>query len=341
LTVAATIPQHGGDGPTDVADVAIAWLVLTRSDAATAAHWKALTDWLDASPAHLAAFEAVESLSVEIDESAAEIRAALAGPSAEILTFPAAAPRPRIRRAIRRRLHPVPALAAALAALALAVGFGGWRLALGTAVLYQTAHGETRTITLADGTHVRLDAASTLNVRLGWFARRARLGEGEASFDVAHDPARPFDVAAGDQRVRVVGTEFNVSDYAGVVDVAVRRGVVEVYQAGGGRTPVATLTKGWSLEHTMGQPTSIRRPVKPDDAFAWADGRLICQGEPLARIAAYLDHRYAIPVHVAPAVADRRFSGVLELGEERDVVRRLAAYLALNVKTSSAEIDLD
>ena len=58
------------------------------------------------------------------------------------------------------------------------------------------------------------------------------MADGEAAFDVAHDPTRAFLIAVGDRQVRVVGTEFNLRRREGLTALTVRRGVVEVRPAG-------------------------------------------------------------------------------------------------------------
>jgi len=324
-----------------VREAATAWLVRVQSDAATADDWNALTLWLEASPAHAEAFAIVEALSDEIDEAADVILAALEPRSAEILPF-----RQRERRqAVRPRRAPAPAwrrgaIAAAFVGVAAAAGFGAWQASEGPLQTYRTGPGETRSITLADGSHIRLDAASTMSVRLGLFRRQVELGDAEASFDVAKNANRPFEVAMGDQRVRVIGTEFNIRNYDGLTAVTVRRGIVAVYQNNEGDRPLARLTKGTELRHMVGSTRFTTRQVDPDSAFAWTQGRLICDGLPLSEIVPYLNRRYATPIRLAPGLADRRFSGVLELSDEKDVVRHLAVYLSLTMRGSEGEISL-
>jgi transmembrane sensor len=322
-------------------EAAAAWLVRVQSDAATADDWNALTAWLEASPTHVEAFAHVEALSDEIDEMAGSIRRGLGPRSAEILAF--RQPDRRQRKAASLARKPVwerRAIAAAVVGLAVAGAFAGLRASEGSLQSYRTGPGETRAITLADGSRIRLDAASTMSVRLGLFARRVHLGDGEATFDVAKDAQRPFEIAVGDQRVQVVGTEFNIRNYDGLTAVTVRRGVVAVYQADEGDKPLARLTKGTELQHAVGSTRFTTRQVDPDTAFAWTQGRLICDDLPLSEIVPYLNRRYATPIRLGPGLGERRFSGVLELGDEKDVVRRLAAYLSLSMRGSDREISL-
>ena len=77
-------------------------------------------------------------------------------------------------------------------------------------------YGKTFNVTLSDGTHICLNAGSTLKfpVRFINGMKREVFLEGEAFFDVAKDKLHPFVVNANDVRVKVLGTKFNVSSYA-------------------------------------------------------------------------------------------------------------------------------
>jgi hypothetical protein len=70
------------------------------------------------------------------------------------------------------------------------------------------------------------DTEVTVQLTKQW--RDIRLVRGEALFEVAHDKARPFVVAANDTAVRAVGTAFAVRLEATQVDITVTEGVVEV-----------------------------------------------------------------------------------------------------------------
>lgn len=309
-------------------DAAVAWLVRVQSDRATADDWAGLTAWLEASEDHLAAFEAVERISAELTDRAAEIASAVTPASSRVVP-------------LRRRMAlPVWSMAAAAAVVAVVVGPMAWRGYQGTPTVYQTRPGETREVALADGSHIQLDSASTLTVRLGWRTRRVEMADAQAAFDVAKDPDRPFLISVGDQQVRVVGTEFNIRHYDKTVRVTVRRGIVEVRQPALGPTPVARLVAGQSLSHVIGAPRSTRTATDPNPAFAWTQGRMVCDDETLGEMVAYLNRRYAMPIKVSPALAGRRFSGVLELGDQDLVVKRLAGYFSLSVHRTDRQIEL-
>jgi transmembrane sensor len=58
------------------------------------------------------------------------------------------------------------------------------------------------------------------------------LAQGEAWFQVAKAPDRPFTVTAGRVRVQAVGTAFNVRRAGVGVDVVVTEGTVKVWSEG-------------------------------------------------------------------------------------------------------------
>jgi transmembrane sensor len=320
----ASIMSDRNDAPVGAMhDAAIAWLVRVQSDAASDADWRILASWLEESEAHRQAFETVELLFDEMGDHAQQIVAGVRERQGKVVQF--ASPKPRARP-----LHWIASLAAAAACLVAAPAV--WRAYQGVPVVYRTQAGETREVSLADGTHIRMDAASELKVRLGWRSRRVEMAEAEATFDVAKDPARPFEIAVGDQRVRVVGTEFNIRHYDKTVVVTVRRGVVQVRPAAEDNAQPTRLTPGQELRHVEGAHESSLAEVDPNTAFAWTEGRLVCDDWPLSEIVAYLNRRYRVPVHLSPSVGNRRFSGVLELGDQGLLMQRLGEYMSLSVR---------
>jgi transmembrane sensor len=108
----------------------------------------------------------------------------------------------------------------------------GTRVALKT-VTQTTTRGQKITVTLPDGTQVRLNANSVLSYpeRFAGATREVTL-EGEGFFDVAHDAAHPFIVHAGDAATRVLGTSFNVLAATAAVTVTLVEGSVNISTKG-------------------------------------------------------------------------------------------------------------
>lgn len=296
-------------------DRAVEWHVRLTSDAAEESDWLAFEAWLDESPENLRAYEAVEALWSDLD-----VARAVRGPAQVVRLTPR-----------RRPAWVGPVGIAASLALAIAVGFGVWTTRAPTPVTYQTAKGQTEAITLADGTHIRLNSGSRIVVALGRRERHVEMADAEAAFDVAKDPNRPFVIDAGDRRIRVVGTEFDVLRHAGLITVAVRRGVVEVRSSDApkGAPPVARLVHGQALSHREGQAGDRVTHVDPNRAFAWTDGRLVYDDARLADVAADLERYGQNRIVVAPDARNLRLTAVLDIDAQDDMVRRLAGFLPI------------
>lgn len=201
----------------------------------------------------------------------------------------------------RRRLLPA-ALAAGLAIAA--VGWYGWNQTPGFAVELVTAAGETRQATLPDGSTVDLNFSSRLEVRYYRQRRDVILAAGEAFFDVAADPARPFSVDSGNSRVSVVGTRFNARAEANGLTVKVLEGRVDVVadrNSGNAdrRTPV-TLVANQALT-VDGSRDAGGSPLRivgfPAERIGdWRTGRLVFRRTPIGEVAREVGRYVGQPV---------------------------------------------
>lgn len=98
--------------------------------------------------------------------------------------------------------------------------------------LYATTVGETRQITLADGTVVTLNTDTRLGVSFSERAREVTLVRGEATFNVAHEAStRPFNVIAGQRTFQAQATQFNLRTLSENVDLIVMEGQVKILDA--------------------------------------------------------------------------------------------------------------
>jgi transmembrane sensor len=313
------------------------WFARLRDDADLDA-WTAFQTWLEADPAHRLAYEEVEALWLDLEDPEAEAllttTAAAAAPDPE----PHAGPRstvtpfrPRTRRAVPW-LIAGGAIAASVAAMLVAP-----RWLNPAPVDYVTAKGEIRSVTLADGSRLTLGGATRISVSMGARSRDVVLADGEATFDVTHQADRPFTVALGDQRVRVVGTEFNIARHQGHTAVTVRRGIVAVARRGGDEV---RLTQGQQVLHTEGSTVQEVRGADPDAVFAWRSGKLIYDETPLALVVADFNRYGDTPIRIDPSAAGVKVSGVFLVDRQQTMVERLAQFSGVVVVTRPGEIVL-
>lgn len=129
------------------------------------------------------------------------------------------------------------AIAAGVVLAAVLAGAG--YLYLDRGITYSTPVGGISTIPLEDGSHVTLNTESRMRVNLRKQERFVELVQGEAYFDVAKDPERPFTVVAAGQRIVAVGTAFGVR-----ISHAVGDGRQSQTSGGSGDGVQVTVTEG-------------------------------------------------------------------------------------------------
>ncbi len=296
-----------------IEEEAVAWVIRLRD--ASAAEWDSFTLWLEADPAHGAAYEEAALADQELD--------GLSGlrPATRHLTPPDRQP------AFGRRAVLGWAVAAALVGVVGTIGLVGGD----DRYPVMTAPGERRAVALADGSRIDLNGATRLILDRDE-PRWARLVEGEALFSVVHDDSDPFRVEADGASLIDMGTVFNVKDDGDRLSVAVAEGAVR-YESD---TEVADLKAGMALLRPAGGEALVMRR-EAATIGSWRDGRLSYASASYVEVAADLARHLGIAVEASDAVALRQFSGTILLeGEREQVRRRLAALLEVEIDASES-----
>lgn len=149
------------------------------------------------------------------------------------------------------------------------------------------------TDTLPDGTIVHLNAHSRLDYPAAFAAgERVVALDGEAFFEVAHDAAHPFRIAAGAADVRVLGTSFNLSTRGARVRVAVQTGTVELSQHDSlSAQPKAKLllTAGMAGSYDGKRNVLQAEAGEVENDQYWRTGKLVFRDAPMARVVTQLN----------------------------------------------------
>lgn len=228
------------------------------------------------------------------------------------------------------------AVAASLA-MVVVLSMGAPVLNVGPAPPYVTEIAEIRTISLSDGSTVTLGAASGIDVRFTETARHVVLSEGEAFFDVAKDPDRPFFVAAGETVVRVVGTKFDVHHGKEQVRVSVLEGVVEVSSSPDiAKTlpaPITRLlTEGQQAISKKQGRISLAFPIAQDEVAGWRSGRFSYVDAPLKDIIADMNRYHDGKITIADStIAEIGFTASFRVDQIEEMVEMIAVSLSLQV----------
>lgn len=289
--------------------------------------WAAFGAWLDADPSHRRAYDSIAALDAEIGDSASAIAALLPANDDDSVIAPAHA---RWRWAA---LGTGGALAAGLAVLLVAPSTQT------AAQIYTTGRGETRAVTLADGSRMQIDRGSRVSVT-GGGSPVIEIAQGAADFAVRHDPSRTLMVRAGGYEVRDIGTRFDVVSARGRVAVTVAEGMVGVTPIGGSSADTTTLRAGQSLDIRPATQIAERRTVDPARVADWTDGRLDYDGAPLSLVAADISRYGDAPLVVDPSAANLRFSGVLTIGDGSRLVDQLRAVLPIRARRVGGVVHL-
>lgn len=229
-----------------------AWVVRLTSGSATDQDIAAARRWCEAHPDHQAAFVQARDLW----QLSGHVR-------------------PRTARRTSRSLYWASAAAVLLGVAVLLTRINAWDAD------YRTATGQQQQLTLADGSQVLLDSASAIDVDFSGQQRTITLRKGEALFEVAHDPGKPFVVNARQVSATALGTVYAVSRRDDEVQVTVSQGRVAV------RGPLDEIRL--QANQQVNWHTEQLGPVHNVDtstALAWRDGRLVFKLTPLPQVIA-------------------------------------------------------
>lgn len=184
---------------------------------------------------------------------------------------------------------------------------------------------------LPDGSKIWLNAASSLKYPANLASLKERRVElsGEAYFEIAKDRNKPFIVATDKQEVKVLGTHFNVKDYADdrSTKTTLLEGSVQV-TAEANPLPIV-LKPGQQSNLTAG--TIKVSEVEADDEIDWKNGDFVFKAENLKSIMRKIARWYNVEVEYQENVPQdveleglvsrsRSITEVLKLMESTDKV---------------------
>lgn len=205
---------------------------------------------------------------------------------------------------------------------------------------FHTRIGEVRLIALQDGSTVTLNTASGVAIHFTEESRNIRLLRGEALFDVAKDPGRPFVVATETATVRAVGTSFTVRQLNKSVEVLVREGTVELERVAAASSrpeKISANTRAKISANTravMDETTRIRtetvRPSEMEREMVWRSGMIAFEGMTLAeaaeQFARYSETRIIID---DPEIASKTVTGLYSASDPAGFARAIASAFDL------------
>jgi transmembrane sensor len=235
-----------------------------------------------------------------------------------------------------RRL--VPAVAASIV-IAVSVGFGAYLLWHTSGDRYETPVGGLASVPMSDGSNVTLNTDSLIRVAMTETERSVELQQGEAFFDVAKDPRRPFVVRAGSKRIVAVGTQFTVQRFGDDIRVLVTEGKVRLE---GAASPPVLIAAG-SFARADGSAVVVRRALPPqvDELLSWREGYLRFHETALADAVSEMNRYNTRKIFIEdPELAAIRISGTFRPTQYEAFVRVLQDGFSIQARNEGERITL-
>lgn len=295
---------------------------------ATPEEQAALASWLKASPAHRQQYEqlkrvwAITSSPAAIpppDKAKAWQNVATKARLRQAEDRPAS-PRPAKKRQWNRAWLALPVLLMGLVVIGLLTGRSQSMIEISAAI------GQVQTITLPDGTVVRLQSTGTLRYpeHFNQEDRTVQL-DGAAYFDVS-TTGLPFQVQSTEAMVRVLGTQFSVRSDDALTEVIVTEGRVQVV-AQQEQTQSIELGPGEGVTVSDAQITPLDQQIL-NDTEAWISGTLTFDSTPFPEAIARLSRLWNTNITIStPDLESQTVTGGVRLEDIEQALNTLCLTL--------------
>ncbi|PZU13403.1 MAG: hypothetical protein DI606_06015 [Sphingobium sp.] len=275
--------------------------------------------WVEADPKHGVAFARAEAAWEEAERLKSAAADVTLPPLAQIVSE-------EQQRRLSRNIMIVAAVAVTLFIIAAVVTihtFSGVNR-------YETRIGQMRDIALTDGSTLHLNSDSEAEVRFTGNGRKVRVLKGEASFDVAHDPSRPFEVEARSAIIRAVGTAFNVRLRPSLVELTVTRGAARV-RCATGTSHMVEAGRGAIIQPRNIALTTLGSRIV-GQRIAWRDRIVELDGETVEQAAGEFNRYRTAPILIGDTrVSSLRIGGRFRTTDSREFLSALQLSLPVRV----------
>lgn len=302
----ATMAATSNDKQRKSRDEALAWFVRINSGDATESERVDHAAWMASDPLNRAEYAKLGDIWSDLDRI----------------------PDPRTVASRQTACRPFPSRRAFLAGGTAALAVAAVAMVAGPPDFLTSDHftgtGELRSVTLADGTKVDLDADTAIALDFTDAIRTVRLLRGRAFFNVAKDASRPFTVVAATGGTTALGTRFVVHEWSGTVTVSVEESAVSVVGPDGSN---AVVNAG---EYVIYDDKRLGRvqPVDMEAEVAWRRGKLIFEDRPLRQVLADVNRYRSGTIRVTDSrLLNMRVSGIFDINNPDGVLDAIRTTL--------------
>lgn len=299
---------------------AVGWLLKLEDVPAQSREQRAFEHWLQQCPSHQAAWQRVNAL--------------LEGPLADLHQAEQRNPGQLAMASRSLRAQPSPSrrkvLGGGLAMILLGLGSAGLvhrRTPLGDLLAdLHTGTGERRAVTLSDGSRLRLNARTAVDLRFTASQRLLVLRDGELQVDVVAETDRPFIVSTRQGQVQALGTRFTVRQDEQQSLVAVQEHAVLVTT---GNATAQRVEAGQAFAFDGLRSVAVAPSLRT--RASWTDGRVDVRDEPLGDLIEALRPYRAGLLRISPQAARIRVYGSFPLDDSERTLVSLSETLPIRV----------
>lgn len=314
--------SHSSFRTASLTDEAALWCTRLHDRECTEADRELFRHWLDSDPTHAAEYQAILEIWA-ISENLPRQNLTQDKPIPPAGLTAAHTPRSRF------------AVAASLALLIPLASLLGWQLGL-LPNAYHRYHtdGQLLRTTLSDGSRVQLNRTTSLSFLNFRDHRQVILHRGEAFFNVQHDAAHPFEVKAGNGRIVVTGTAFNVWKYEGNVVVTLQEGSVKVI-GNDDEEDGSSVHLSPGLQARYGKENSRPQIAMADqqETLAWREGKLIINDLTLAEALPLINRYLEQPLVLADQTTGNiRLGGIFNTDDMLGLLQHLPKVLPVRIE---------
>mgnify|MGYP000709770997 CR=1 FL=1 len=215
----------------------------------------------------------------------------------------------------------------------------------GALVEKHNSRGTKSTIELTDGSKIWLNADSKIKYP-DVFAGNTRevYLNGEAFFEVAKNPSKPFIIHLANGTVRVLGTSFNVRAYDNekVVETSVATGKVAFipkYQKRHQKQDTLFITPNNKVRYSLEEDLANVLPTAAAEDKAWTEGRLIFKAMTFEEIAIELERYFGKTVRIVDKeLQSKRLTGSFQNNSLDEIMYYLSRSTEFNYKITNSEL---
>jgi len=205
-----------------------------------------------------------------------------------------------------------------------------------------TAFGTRTSLRLSDSTLVWLNSGSSLRYPEKFYKKSRNVYlSGEAYFEVAKSPSRPFIVHTSGLDVMATGTKFNVLEYDSnpVTEVTLVSGKVFVNKPDNGNMRlISELSPNQHLKYNQQTEEKKFENGNPYRFIAWKDGKFVFRNEPLSRVLNKLSMLFNVDFELqGKELEDYRYHATFQEESLEEILKLLALSAPISFKEIKRE----